>query len=107
MFMICSIRRELRVSTFSPVGGSSIAQHRQCDADVRSRRPERLRAPAVADDGWQACLSELQLHDVPRLPPRRKRALAMQSVWRRFLGDFGHVVRLAKAAAEDLSPGYR
>jgi len=59
------------------------------------RRRECFRAPALANDRRQAGVSGLRLHDLPRLSSRSLSALAMQGVRLRFLGDFGHAVRLA------------
>jgi hypothetical protein len=95
MFMLCSHWRGSHVPAFPPVGGGAVAQHRQSHADVRPRRRERFRAPALANNRRQAGVSGLRLHDLLRLSSRSLSALAMQGVRLRFLGDFGHAVRLA------------
>ena len=94
-FMLCSRWRGSHVPAFPPVGGGAVAQHRQSDADVRPRRRERFRAPALANNRRQAGVSGLRLHDLLRLSSRSLSALAMQGVRLRFFGDFGHAVRLA------------
>jgi len=95
VFVLCSLWRGFHVPAFPPVGGGAVAQHRQSRADVRPRRRECFRAPALANDRRQAGVSGLRLHDLPRLSSRSLSALAMQGVRLRFLGDFGHAVRLA------------
>ena len=52
----------------------------------------RLRWPTT--DGKPVC-PDCGVHDLLRLSPRSLSALAMQGVRLRFLGDFGHAVRLA------------
>ena len=95
VFVLCSLWRGFRVPAFPPVGGGAVAQHRQSHADVRPRRRECFRAPALANNRRQAGVSGLRLHDLPRLSSRSLSALAMQGVRLRFLGDFGYAVRLA------------
>ena len=95
VFVLCSRWRGSHVPAFPPVGGGAVAQHRQSHADVRPRRRERFRAPAVANNRRQAGVSGLRLRDLLRLSSRSLSALAMQGVRLRFLGDFGHAVRLA------------
>jgi energy-coupling factor transporter ATP-binding protein EcfA2 len=95
LFVLCSHWRGSHVPAFPPVGGGEVAQHRQSHADVRPRRRERFRAPALANNRRQAGVSGLRLHHLLRLSSRSLSALAMQGVRLRFFGDFGHAVRLA------------
>src|SRR6185369_16903479 len=109
MFFICSVDRDgPDGSTLPAVRGRSLAQPGQGRADVRARRRERVRAPALAADRWQAGLPPLRLPDLLRLPPLgTPAALALQGLPGGFLGDLGHPVRLAQAAAQDLPDGHR
>lgn len=95
VFALCSLWRGSHVPAFPNVGGGAVAQHWQSHADVRPRRRERFRAPAVANNRRQAGVSGVRLHDLPRLSSRSLSALAMQGVRLRFFSDFGHAVRLA------------
>jgi len=60
----------LSVPAFPVVGGGAVAQNWQSHADVRPRRRERFRAPALADDRRQAGVSGLRLRDLRRLSSR-------------------------------------
>src|SRR5664279_1874665 len=107
MFLICSLDRGgPDGATLPPVRGRPVAQPRQSRPDVRAWRGERVPAPALAADRWQTRLPALRLRDLLRLSPLGAPvALALQGMSRRFLGDLGHPVRLAQAAAEDLPDG--
>src|ERR1700674_3989887 len=109
MFLLCSINRHVPDgATLPALSSCPLAQPGQGHANVRARRGERVRAPALAADRWQTGLSTLRLPNLLRLSPLgAPAALALQGVPGGFLGDFGHPVRLAQAAAQDLPDGHR
>src|SRR5260370_41387029 len=85
-----------------------LAQPGEGRAYVRPRCRGRIPASALAADRRQTDVSELRLSGLLRLSPfGQSAALTLQGVPCRFLGDIGHLVRLAQAAAAELPDGHR
>jgi len=62
---------------------------------MSDQAPRMFSRACVGQRPTASGVSGLRLHHLPRLSSRSLSALAMQGVRLRFLGDFGHAVRLA------------